>query len=75
MLCEGKAPILWGFANPKALAKTGIKFRFRIAANYQDIIILCAVKMTPKEPLLCEGKATILWGNNNLELLFPEPEL
>ena len=49
MLYEGKAPILWGFANPKALAKTGNKFRFRIAANYQDIIILCAVKMTPKE--------------------------
>jgi len=32
------------FSNGKALAKTGIKFRFRIAANYKDIVLLCAVK-------------------------------
>jgi hypothetical protein len=32
------------FSNAKALAKTGIKFRFRIAANYKDIVLLCAIK-------------------------------
>lgn len=32
------------FSNAKALAKTGIKFRFRIASNYKDIVLLCAVR-------------------------------
>jgi len=40
---EGNFDILL-FSNLRALAKTGIKFRFRIAANYKDIVILCAIK-------------------------------
>ncbi len=32
------------FLNPKALAHTGIKFRFRLSANYKDIVLLCAIK-------------------------------
>jgi hypothetical protein len=30
--------------NERALAKTGIKFRFRITANYRDVVILCAIR-------------------------------
>lgn len=40
---EGSFNILI-FANPKALAKTSIKFRFIIAANYKDIVMLCAIR-------------------------------
>lgn len=32
------------FSNPKALAGTGIKFRFRIALNSKDVVLLCAIK-------------------------------
>jgi hypothetical protein len=32
------------FHNSKALAQTGIKFRFRISSNYKDIVLLCAIK-------------------------------
>lgn len=30
--------------NVRALAKTGIKFRFRLSANYRDVVLLCAIK-------------------------------
>src|SRR2546423_1399926 len=32
------------FNNIRALAKTGIKFRFRLSANYRDVVLLCAIK-------------------------------
>lgn len=31
------------FPSPRALANTGIKYRFRVSANYKDIVLLCAV--------------------------------
>jgi hypothetical protein len=32
------------FSNARALAETGIKFRFRISSNYKDIVLLCAIR-------------------------------
>jgi len=40
---EGNFDILI-FNNPKALAKTGVKFRFRLSANYRDVLLLCAIR-------------------------------
>jgi hypothetical protein len=40
---EGNFDILL-FLNSKALAQTSIKFRFRLSANYKDIVLLCAIK-------------------------------
>jgi len=33
------------FSSSKALAKTGIKFRFRIALTYKDIVLLGGIKI------------------------------
>nr|YP_010846146.1 LAGLIDADG homing endonuclease [Cyathus stercoreus]WEV87333.1 LAGLIDADG homing endonuclease [Cyathus stercoreus] len=31
------------FSNTRALANTGIKYRFRMSSNYKDIVLLCAI--------------------------------
>jgi len=43
------------FNNSKALAKTGIKFRFRISCNYKDIVLLCAIKN-----YFCRGNISLI---------------
>jgi len=32
------------FSNVRALAKTGVKFRFRVSANYRDVVLVCAIR-------------------------------
>jgi len=40
---EGNFDIVY-FKNAKVLAQTGIKFRFRLSANYKDIVLLSAIR-------------------------------